>query len=331
MNAVDIEFVRLLSSRFDKFTSKKTDLYQLRCPYCGDSQKHRNKARGYFFRKQGNMIFKCHNCGVGRSLANFLKDHASDLHKEYLMKSFTEKSSMGRVTNTPKPSFASSKPVFKSNPGKGLPTIDRLDFEHPARKYLESRMIPDLSNFYYTDNFKKWVNSVTPKFDSLDHDDARIIIPLLDEEGEWMGFQGRSLDPKATLRYITIMLNDEDPKIYGLDQIRTDAPVFITEGPFDSTFIRNACAMCGSDVHLGDCGISNPVYVYDNEPRNKQIIDRISRTINNGNSVVIWPKGIQQKDINDMILAGHDVQNLIDSNIYSGLQAQVKLNDWKKV
>ena len=330
MNPVDVKFVRLLSVRCDKFTTKKTDLYQLRCPYCGDSQKHKNKARGYFFGKQQKLFFRCHNCGVGRSLSNFLKDHAPDLHSQYMLESFSgSKTYTKRQIKLEESTF--EKPVFKVSPGKELPTIDRLDFEHPARKYLESRMIPDLSKFYYTDNFKRWVNSVTPKFDSLDNDDARIIIPLLDEEGEWMGFQGRSLDPKATLRYITIMLNDEDPKIYGLDTIRTDASVFITEGPFDSTFIRNACAMCGSDVHLGDCGISTPVYVYDNEPRNQQIIDRISRTISNGNSVVIWPKGIKEKDINDMVLAGHDVQNIVDSNIYAGLQAQVKLNDWKKV
>ena len=330
MNPVDVKFVRLLSVRCDKFTTKKTDLYQLRCPYCGDSQKHKNKARGYFFGKQQRLFYRCHNCGVGRSLSNFLKDHAPDLHSQYMLESFSgSKTYTKRQIKLEESTF--EKPVFKVSPGKELPTIDRLDFEHPARKYLESRMIPDLSKFYYTDNFKRWVNSVTPKFDSLDNDDARIIIPLLDEEGEWMGFQGRSLDPKATLRYITIMLNDEDPKIYGLDTIRTDASVFITEGPFDSTFIRNACAMCGSDVHLGDCGISTPVYVYDNEPRNQQIIDRISKTINNGNSVVIWPKGIKEKDINDMVLAGHDVQNIVDSNIYAGLQAQVKLNDWKKV
>ena len=330
MNPVDVKFVRLLSVRCDKFTTKKTDLYQLRCPYCGDSQKHKNKARGYFFGKQQRLFYRCHNCGVGRSLSSFLKDQAPDLHSQYMLESFTgSKTYTKRQIKLEESTF--EKPVFKVSPGKGLPTIDRLDFEHPARKYLESRMIPDLGKFYYTDNFKRWVNSVTPKFDSLDHDDARIIIPLLDEEGEWMGFQGRSLDPKATLRYITIMLNEDDPKIYGLDTIRTGTRVFITEGPFDSTFIRNACAMCGSDVDVSGCGISNPVYIYDNEPRNKQITDRISKTISDGNSVVIWPKGIKEKDINDMVLAGHDVQNIVDSNIYTGLQAQVKLNDWKKV
>ena len=331
MNPVDVKYVRLLSTRCDKFTEKKTDLYQIRCPFCGDSQKHKNKARGYFFGKQQRLFYRCHNCGVGRSLSNFLKEQAPDLHSQYVLESFTDRKSHTRAKEVSLEDLAYRKPVFKVSPGQELPTIDRLDFEHPARKYLEDRRIPDLGKFYYTDNFKKWVNSVTPKFDSLDHDDARIIIPLLDEEGEWMGFQGRSLDPKATLRYITIMLNEEDPKIYGLDTVRTDATVYITEGPFDSTFIRNAVAMCGSDVHLDHLGIDDVVWVYDNEPRNKQIIDRIAKTIQNGDKVVIWPKDIKQKDINDMILAGHAVQNLVESHTYSGLQAQVKLNDWKKV
>ena len=330
MNPVDVKFVRLLSVRCDKFTTKKTDLYQLRCPYCGDSQKHKNKARGYFFGKQQRLFYRCHNCGVGRSLSSFLKDQAPDLHSQYMLESFSgSKTYTKRQIKLEESTF--EKPVFKVSPGKELPTIDRLDFEHPARKYLESRMIPDLSKFYYTDNFKRWVNSVTPKFDSLDNDDARIIIPLLDEEGEWMGFQGRSLDPKATLRYITIMLNEEDPKIYGLDTIRTGDTVFITEGPFDSTFIRNACAMCGSDAVFDRGGTGNRVWVYDNEPRNSEIVSRISRTIDRGDSVVIWPSSVKQKDINDMYLAGHDVQTMVESNTYRGLEAKLKLNTWKKV
>ena len=127
------------------------------------------------------------------------------------------------------------------------------------------------------------------------------------------------------------MLDDDAPKIYGLDNIRRDAPVYVTEGPFDSTFIRNAIAMCGADADVSRWGISDPVYVYDNEPRNREIVSRIGRTIDNGDSVVIWPIGIKEKDINDMFLAGHDVQDLVQLNTYSGLEAKLKFNLWKKV
>ena len=127
------------------------------------------------------------------------------------------------------------------------------------------------------------------------------------------------------------MLDDDAPKIYGLDNIRRDAPVYITEGPFDSTFIRNAIAMCGADVDISNWGISNPVWIYDNEPRNREIVNRIGRTIDNGNSIVIWPTNIIEKDVNDMVLSGQDVMSVVELNTYSGLEAKIKFNNWKKI
>ena len=127
------------------------------------------------------------------------------------------------------------------------------------------------------------------------------------------------------------MINDDAPKIYGLDTIRGGTPVYITEGPFDSTFLRNSIAMCGSDGDVRKWGVSTPTWVYDNEPRNREIVRRIEDTINRGEKVVIWPNNIDEKDINDMVLAGHDVQSVVESNTYSGLQAQLKFNTWKKI
>ena len=121
------------------------------------------------------------------------------------------------------------------------------------------------------------------------------------------------------------MLDDDAPKIYGLDNVRKDEPVYVTEGPFDSTFISNAIAMCGADADVGNWGISNPVWIYDNEPRNREIVNRIGRTIDSGDSVVIWPSNIREKDLNDMVLAGHKDSRIVESNIYSGLQAKVKI------
>ena len=89
--------------------------------------------------------------------------------------------------------------------------------------------------------------------------------------------------------------------------------------------------MCGADADVGDWGISNPVWVYDNEPRNREIVQRISRTIERGDSVVIFPSNIREKDLNDMVLAGHDVKKLVESNVYSGLEAKLKFTTWKKI
>ena len=168
-------------------------------------------------------------------------------------------------------------------------------------------------------------------FDNLKQDSARIIIPFRDKEGNLFGYQGRSLAPKAKLRYITIMLDEEQPKIFGLDRVKEDKPVYIVEGPFDATFLENSVAMAGSDADVRTFGWSNYIWVFDNEPRNREIVNRISKVIDRGDKVVIWPNNIQQKDINDMVLAGHDVQNMVESNVYRGLEATLKLNDWKKV
>ena len=153
---------------------------------------------------------------------------------------------------------------------------------------------------------------------------------MYDETKNLIGFQGRALD-KSPNKYITIMIQDEAPKAYGIETIDKTSTVYITEGPFDSTFIRNSIAMCGADADVHSWGISNPVWVYDNEPRNREIVERISRTIDSGDSVIIWPTNITEKDINDMILAGHEVMSMLKSNTYHGLEAKIKFNNWKKI
>ena len=153
---------------------------------------------------------------------------------------------------------------------------------------------------------------------------------MYDTERNLIGFQGRSLGPNS-VKYITTMLDDDAPKIYGLDQIRGGAPVFVTEGPFDSTFIRNSIAMCGADADVNRWGISNPIWIYDNEPRNIEIVKRIQTAISSKQTVVIWPSNVPEKDINDMVMSGHDVQKIVEENIYSGLEATIKFNNWKRV
>jgi len=127
------------------------------------------------------------------------------------------------------------------------------------------------------------------------------------------------------------MLEEDAPKIYGLDNINNNETVYVTEGPFDSLFLRNSIALCGADGDVRKWGISSCVWVYDNEPRNRDIVTRISNTIDRGERVVIWPSNIQEKDINDMFLSGHDVQKLIELNIYQSLKAKLKLQTWKRI
>ena len=184
-------------------------------------------------------------------------------------------------------------------------------------------------NYYYAEKFKSWTNTFKKVFDDITKDEPRIIIPLF-YQNTLVGFQGRALGSNK-IKYITVMLNDDAPKIYGLDEIQKTETVYITEGPFDSTFIRNAIALCGADGDVSKWGISDCVWIYDNEPRNAEIHSRISRVIDRGEKVVIWPSAIKEKDINEMILSGLDAQSVIESNVYSGLEAKLKFTTWKKI
>ena len=271
------------------------------------------------------MVYKCHNCGVGRTLPNFLKDQAPDLHDEYIMERY-KSGTTGKGSYVPKPKF--KKPVFKKN--GNLENISSLNTEHAAYKYITKRGL-DPSLFYFTDKFCTWVNTQKPTFKDITKDHPRIIIPFIDKDGEWFGFQGRTLNPKDKLRYITVMLDENKPKIYGLERIDTNKAIYIVEGPFDSTLLGNSLAMAGSDVDSRTFGWSNYIWVYDNEPRNREIVNRISNTIDTGAKVVIWPSDITHKDINDMSLGGHNVQKLVQSNVYSGLKAKLQFNTWKRI
>jgi hypothetical protein len=329
MDHVDVKYINLISSRLGKFKKVKPHLYNFRCPICGDSQKQKNKARGYLYRVKNNTNYKCHNCGISVSFSSFLKSVDPESHKHYTFEKFKDgKTGKNFPTESPEDIFAtvdSARPKFKKKVSIDLPDAFSVPI---SKKYLESRAIFN-GKFFYAENFKEFVNTIKPDtFDDVKFGEERIVIPLI-VDSKLIGVQGRSLSTNP-IKYLTIMLDDDAPKLYGLDNVRKDEPVYVTEGPFDSTFISNAIAMCGADADVGNWGISNPVWIYDNEPRNREIVNRIGRTIDSGDSVVIWPSNIREKDLNDMVLAGHKIQELVESNIYSGLQAKLKFNTWKK-
>ena len=323
MDHVDSKFIGLISPRLQKFKRVKSDLYNFRCPICGDSQKNKSKTRGYLYGVKADVNFRCHNCGASMTLSNFLKTLDPVVHKQYVFERF-KGGHTGRGTVVEEPKFDFKPPQFS-------PKLDLLKAsEHDAaRLYLEKRLI-DPKIFNYTPTFKKWVNTLVPnKFSDITYDEPRIIIPLI-YENQLIGFQGRALTSNS-VKYITIMLNEEAPKVYGLDSINRKFPVYVVEGPFDSNFVSNSVALCGSDGDLECLETCDLIYVYDNEPRNKEIVSRIERCIRDDKRVVIWPNNIREKDINDMVLAGHKVMDVLESNIYSGLKAQLQFNIWKRI
>ena len=322
MDLVDDKFINLLSPRLQKFKKVKPGLYNCRCPVCGDSKKNISKARGYFYQVKNNTNYKCHNCGINISFNNLLKQLDPYLYKEYSLEKY-KNGHTGKNFVVEEPEFYFESPKFKAKLDLPKATENRI-----ARQYLENRKLNPVK-YYYAENFKRWVNSIKQTFDDVRYDEPRIIIPLFYSK-ELVGFQGRALNSKS-VKYITIMLDDDAPKIYGLDDIEKSKPVYITEGPFDSEFLRNSVALCGADGNLDKWGIRNRVWVYDNEPRNAEIHRRILRCIDNDERVVIWPETIREKDINLMVLAGQNVQDVVESNTYSGLEAKLKYTIWKKL
>ena len=323
----EIKYLNLLSVRLEKFKRKSEFLWNFRCPICGDSKKNKNKARGFMFQLKGKLLYKCHNCEVSLPFDKFLQDLDPELYKEYKMEKFKDTDKGRKEKEVTKK--LQQKPKFEVNPLANLVPLEELNTSHPARMYILNRQLP-LNDLYWTDRFCEFVNSVKPNtFEEPKEHEGRIVIPFKDKEGHCFGFQGRAIRTH-TIRYITILL-EERPKIFGLNHVKTNRRVYVTEGPFDSLLLENSVAMAGADISvcrdlLGD----DVVFVYDNEPRNGPITQRMSKHISRGDSVVIWPNEIKEKDINEMVLAGYPVQSIVFSNTYSGLTAKLKFNEWRK-
>jgi len=329
MSYLDTKYINLASASLQKYKKVKTGLYTFRCPYCGDSKKNKNKTRGYIFSVKGDHVFKCHNCGITRSFSNFLKDHVPHVYDEYVMERYKEGTIGG---NVPKPDLTQfiSKPKFEKRT-VDLETLSSLNNSHPAKQYILGRGIPEnkLNRLYYCPKFKEWTNTQKHTFFDTTTDEERIIIPLNSSDGNLVGFQGRSLSPKAKMRYITVMLDENAPKLYGLDYLNTNDTIYIVEGPLDSFFLENSVAMCGSDIDIRTFGWSDYIWVYDNEPRSRQITSKLSQSIDRGDKVVIWPDTIKVKDLNDMCNSGINVKSVIQCNTYHGLEAKLQLSNWK--
>ena len=331
---IDQKYVSLLSVKLDQFKHKKNHLWNFRCPICNDSKKSKLKARAYIYRKKSNLSFQCHNCGHSSSFGNFLKTIDPSLYKEYQLERYKNES----ASNVPKPDFSIAKglPVFSKS--LSIPSIASLDEKHSAKTYIRSRRIPEIfwNELYYADDFKRFVQTIFPDHDStkLKDDDPRIILPFYDRENKLLGFQGRAIG-QSKIRYITIKQNDDCKKIFGLNRLDLSKKVYVTEGPFDSLFLTNSVATMDANLSsVTDTIKNNFVLIFDNEPRNKEIVKNMKRAIDKNMNICIWPSTIQEKDINDMILSGYTKEQLefiIDQNTFTDLKAQLQFNMWRKV
>lgn len=336
---IDKKFVSLISNRLERFSQKSDYLWNFRCPVCGDSHKNRLKARGYIYRRKNDLFFSCHNCGTSLSFGNLLKSIDRNLYSEYQMERYKSDSH----SNVAKPDFswAKEQPKFDSNVTAkiNLPTIKSLPENHVAKRYILERKLPreSLDQIFYASDFKSFVKEILPnydKFNSLYDKEERIIFPYYDEKNILIGLQGRAIG-SSKVKYITIKLDEDNKKVFGLDKVDFTKTVYVVEGPIDSLFLHNSIAMMDASLYnaillLGD---HDYVFVFDNEPRNKEIVKHMQKAIDMKRKVCIWPKNLVQKDINDMILSGMtsaEIQGIIDRNTHQDLKAKLEFELWKK-
>lgn len=350
MSWLEQKYVGLLASRLQQFERKDDNLWNFRCPLCGDSKKSKTKARGYIYEgKTKALRYSCKNCHANISLRKLIETLDYELFKAYLRDTFAERGQpLPTVPISQRPvdisKFHRSKVDKYSLMSNPLVTkVSSLHPEHFCKKYVVERQIPNKwhAKIYFTDQFKKLTNTKLPgKFkEPIERDEPRLIIPFVDENQKLFGYQGRSFkggeDP---FKYISIFFEDEHIRLFGIDEYKSNKRAYLFEGPIDAMFIENGLAMAGGsiDPRIKIIGLNNTnvTVVYDNERRNKDIIRRMEDAIEQGYSICVWPDDVKQKDINDMIRAGMislDIQKIIDTNTYSGLQACFKITQWKRI
>jgi hypothetical protein len=333
---VDLKYITTIGIHLRNFKRKNDGLFNCSCPICGDSEKKKSKARGYFYQKGSSMYYKCHNCGSGIGIANFLKSYFPNYHEQYLL----EKYKSGVETKKTKSAVIPvTKFVLTKFNSKKAARITELAELHYARQYAINRKIPThcLSKLYFTEDFSGLVDDLFPgKYQNLPKNEPRLIIPFFDQLGNLTGLQGRSFSPEKSLRYITIRSSSTTDLIYGLERINQNDVVYVVEGPIDSLFIPNCLAAANSDLQstASKTGLNNIVLIYDNEPRNREIVKLMEQAIESNKKICIWPSTTQEKDINDMILSGSSPENIlsiIQNRTFSGLSARLEFTKWKKI
>jgi len=334
---IDRKYIDLVSSQLRNFKWKKGTLANCSCPICGDSSKNKRKARGFFFQKKGDFFYMCHNCGFSSTLYNLLSQIAPSYAKEYSLERW--KSGETGHSNYAKPTISIPSPVFNKTTGN-LECVADLDESHQSVQFCIKRKIPknQWKRLFYTDDFAKFAMTLDDTLE-LKKKESRLVIPFFDANNNVIAAQGRLLEIKSAndIRYMTVKADKSIDRLwYGIEECDPCKKIYVLEGPLDSLFLPNAVAMIGASnfsIHpkIADADIT---IVLDNEPRNREIVSLMERFIDRGYRVCIWKDDITDKDINDMVLSGKSVKDIvesIDSSSCSGIEAKLKMNFWKKV
>ena len=326
---IDKKYLKLVSPRLRNGKWKDDKLFNHSCTYCGDSSKNELKARGYHFIYKDTYVYKCHNCGHSTNIGIFLKDHDDMLYKQWVMEKFGKKNDTRPVAQQ---NMTFEPPKFKSNP---LAKYPKAEDSQLCIDYLTQREIPKKwwKDFYFVEKAQS-LDSINYKYNKrVLGNDPRLVLPFYDRQKNLIGLTGRALND-SQLRYLTLRFDEEKPLIFNLDKVDFNKPLYVVEGPIDSLFLDNCIAVAGSDFSKVTTEISrsNSTLIFDNEPRNKEIIKKMRSMGEQGYNVCVWPETITEKDINDMVLNRiPDIVDVIRENTLQGLSLNLAINNWSKV
>lgn len=332
MDYIDKKYINLLSPKLRNFKWKGQALANFSCPICGDSQRKKNKARGFMFSHKNSTMFKCHNCSVSLPLKKLLQQTDTLLYSDYCLEKFkTGPKQTPKVQDAVKNLKRLSRPEVLN---KRLIPLNALKESHPCKAYCDGRKIPKQFHkmLYYASNFRDWVVEFKPEKKDTLNADARLVIPFFDKSGKHViGAQGRSLDRSSTQRYVSIRMDENQEFIFGQERLDWSRNTYVVEGPIDSLFLPNCCAMATAGKRL-PFSRERTTLIYDAESRNKQIVGFMDKALDAGFAVCFWPDTIKENDINDMILAGMEQDRLlaiVQTNSFRGARGKLELSKWR--
>jgi transcription elongation factor Elf1 len=323
-----LDLINQLSFELPKFKKINDNLYNFKCPVCGDSKKNTRKTRGYFIIKNDKVHVYCHNCGYSSSLVFFVKEHYPNIYDSYLLLNFKEKTK----------SYKKIDDSIKTIEQKTLKFVNSVSTNQEACDYLRYRCIPEYkwSNFGYINNINLFLQANGAYQDRWIRQEEGIGIEY--DWGEY--YQIRSMREKV---YLTFHLhNNGNPKIWGLNQVnRSKKYLYVTEAVFDAVCVPNAIAMGGigqynSLRYILDFAKEKkliPILVPDNDFKtNPQVAKSYKGALNkwckqDAYKICVWDDDFKFKDINEAVMNGvKDIESIIINSSYSGLQAKLEFS-----
>lgn len=320
----------LYSTYVRNFKRKTEKSFAFSCPLCGDSKKDPRKARGYVFDKSNISLYKCHNCGVSTTFSNLLKETQPHLYTEYVFEKFGNKLKYEEETSPVEDLFDESPLNIKFL----LQNCANLEDKHPAKTYLLNRKIPSekLNEIYYVDNLNIMKKIFTNYQDTILPKEDRIVFPVYDIRNELIAIISRAINKYSKMRYIILKKDESTKVLFGLEKLDFNQPKYVVEGPIDSLFIPNSVAVSGADlqkcINMFD---DNTTYIFDNQPRNREIVSRMKGITKLHKKIFVWPQNIREKDINDAILQNVDIIDCINKHTYKDLRALTEIGAWSKI